>query len=64
MLKWRRLHMYTFGSDNQQMESLGVSLGPSTASHPTDIKFAGRRCRMCHLVGLERAGGDTEWKVV
>lgn len=56
--------MYTFGSDNQQMEGPGVSLGPSTASHPTDIKFAGRRCQMCHLVGLERAGGDTEWKVV
>lgn len=56
--------MYTFGSDNQQMEGLGVSLGPSTASHPTDIKFTGRRCQMCHLAGLERAGGDTEWKMV
>lgn len=56
--------MYTFGSDNQQMEGLGVSLGPSTASHPADIKFTGRRCQMCHLAGLERAGGDTEWKMV
>lgn len=63
MLERSRRHVYMLGSDKEQVKGLGVPLGPSAASHPADIEFAGRRCRVCHLVGLERAGGDPEWKV-
>lgn len=51
MLERRKRHVYAFGSDDHQRKGLDVSLGPSAASHPRDIKLAGRRCR------VRRCGG-------